>query len=70
MALIFVGNVDRRTTEANVRSAFEVYGPVAKVKLMPGFAFVEMIDDGHVQNAISELDRHGSWVVRKIAAAA
>jgi len=70
MALIFVGNVDRRTSEANVRSAFEVYGPVLKVNRMAGFAFVEMMDDKQAQNAISELDRQGSWVVRTIAVAA
>jgi len=70
MALIYVGNVDRRTTEANVRSAFEVYGPVLNVSLMPGFAFVEMIDDGQVENAISALNERGSWVVHTIAATA
>lgn len=62
MALIYVGNVDRRSTEANVRSAFEVYGPVANVNLMPSFAVVEMIDDKQAQNAISDLNQ-SSWVV-------
>ena len=70
MALIFVGNIDRRTPEANVRSAFEVYGPVARVKVMSGFAIVEMMDDTQARNAISELDRQGSWVVRAMAVAA
>jgi len=45
MTLIFVGNIDHRTSEVNVRSAFEVYGPVAEVKVMAGFAIVEMMDD-------------------------
>jgi hypothetical protein len=68
MALIYVSNVDRRSTEATVRSAFEVYGPVANVKLMSGFAIVEMMDDGHAQNAISDLNYQSSWVVRPVAA--
>jgi hypothetical protein len=76
MALIYVGNigylgdVDRRSTEANVRSAFEVYGTVANVHLMSGCAFVEMMDDGQAQNAICGLNDQSSWVVRSIAAAA
>ena len=69
MAVIYVANVDRRTTEANVRSVFEVYGPVANVNLKPGFAFVEMHDDGQAQNAISDLNTQGSWVVRIAPAA-
>jgi hypothetical protein len=70
MALIFVGNVDRRTSEVDVRSVFEVYGPVAKVKVISSFAIVEMMDDQQAQNAISELDKLSSWVVRTMAAAA
>jgi RNA recognition motif-containing protein len=46
MALIYVGNVDPRSNEAVVRTVFEAYGPVASITLMPGFAFVEMMDDG------------------------
>jgi hypothetical protein len=68
MAIIYVGNVDRRSTEATVRSAFEVYGPVANVNLMSGFAVVEMMDDRQAQNAISDLHYQSSWVVRPVAA--
>jgi len=64
MALIYVGNIDRRSTEQNVRSAFEAYGPVANVKLVSGFAFVEMMDDGQAQKAIADLNNRSSWVVR------
>ena len=69
MALIYVGNVDRRTTEANVRSVFETYGPVANVNLMPGFAVVEVTDEQQAQDAISALSEKNSWVLRTIAAA-
>jgi RNA recognition motif-containing protein len=70
MALIFVGNIDRRNTEANLRSVFEVYGPVATVDLKLGYAFVEMDDNGQAQKAISDLNSQGSWVLRTLAATA
>ena len=70
MALIYVANVDHRSTEANLRSAFEVYGRVEAVKLLSGFAFIEMSDDAQAQLAIYELNRYTSWVVRSTAAVA
>jgi len=70
MAVIYVGNLDRRITEANVRSVFEIYGPVVGVKVTSGFAFVEMIDEGQAQKAIYDLNNQGSWVVRAIPTAA
>ena len=70
MALIFVGNIDHRSTESNIRSAFELYGPVVAVDLKLGYAFVEMVDNVHAQKAISDLNNHGSWVVRTLAAIA
>ena len=70
MAVIYVGNVDRRSTEAYVRSVFEMYGPVANVNFKSGFAVVEMIDDRQAQKAISDLNHHGSWVVRNLEATA
>jgi RNA recognition motif-containing protein len=68
--VIYVGNIDRRSTEANVRSAFEAYGSVARVNLMGSFAFVEMTDDKQAQTAISDLNDQGGWVVRTLAAMA
>ena len=68
MAMIYVGNVDSRSTEANVRSAFEVYGRVSNVNVMAGFALVEMTDDTQAQNAISDLNSQGSWAVHVLAA--
>ena len=68
MAVIYVSNIDRRSTEQNVRAVFEVYGPVASVNLLPGFAVVEMQEEGHAQKAISDLSDYGSWVVRKMSA--
>jgi RNA recognition motif-containing protein len=69
MAFIYVGNIDRRSTEANVRSVFEMYGPVANVNIMPGFAVVEVIDEQQAQDAISALSEKDSWVLRTLAAA-
>ena len=64
MAVIYVGNIDRRSTEASVRSAFELYGAVSSVTLRSGFAFVEMGDDGQAQNAVVEMNNRTSWVLR------
>ena len=68
MALIYVGNIDHRNTEASVRAVFEVYGPVASVNLRTGFAVVEMTDEAQAQNAMSDLNTQSSWVVRALAA--
>jgi RNA recognition motif-containing protein len=69
MAFIYVGNIDRCSTEASVRSVFERYGPVANVTTMPGFAVVEVTDEQQAQEAIYALSERDSWVLRTIAAA-
>ena len=71
MATIYVGNVDRRCTEANFRAVFEVYGPVTSVNVVSDFAVVDMIDEQQAQKAISDLsDARISWCVRKMPDAA
>ena len=49
MKNIFVGNMDRGVTEQIIRSSFETYGTVERVKIVAdeagqpkGFGFVEM----------------------------
>jgi len=66
MPLIFVGDVDRDSTEATVRSLFEAYGAVANVSFVSDFAFVEMPDDRQAQEAISGLNWQGNWTVRPV----
>lgn len=64
MKKVFVGNLDFRATEENVRSAFEAYGTVERVSLMTdretgrsrGFAFVEMSDAQEADRAIAGLN--------------
>ena len=64
MKNIYVGNLDFRTTEAELRGAFEAYGRVEKITLVRdretdqprGFAFVEMTNDGEAQQAITKLN--------------
>ena len=68
MVLIYVGNLDRRSTEANVRSAFEAYGQVTNINLGSGFAVVVMADDQQAQSAISDFNDQKSWVVRRMTA--
>lgn len=64
MKKVFVGNLDFRTTEEAVRSAFEAFGAVERVSLMTdretgrsrGFAFVEMSDSQEADRAIAGLN--------------
>lgn len=64
MKNIYVGNLDFRTTEDELRKAFEVYGQVDRVNIVTdkdtgqqrGFAFVEMTNDGEGEKAIAGLN--------------
>jgi len=64
MKNIYAGNLDFRTTEDELRKAFEVYGQVDKVNVVTdkdtgqkrGFAFVEMTDDAEGVKAIAGLN--------------
>lgn len=62
---IYVGNLSRELTEQEIRTAFEVFGKVAAVRLVKdrysgvsrGFGFVEMPDRTEAQAAIQGLNR-------------
>lgn len=64
MKNIYVGNLDFRTTEDELRKAFEVYGQVDRVNVVTdkdtgqqrGFAFVEMANDPDGEKAIAGLN--------------
>jgi len=64
MKNIYVGNLDPRCTEAELRTTFEVYGKVDKAEIVRdrdsgqprGFAFVEMINDAEGEKAIVGLN--------------
>jgi cold-inducible RNA-binding protein len=64
MKNIFVGNLSFQTTEDALRTVFERYGEVQKVKLVTdretgrarGFAFVEMTNEEAADRAIAELN--------------
>jgi RNA recognition motif-containing protein len=61
---IYVGNISREITEAEVKKAFEEYGEVTSCKLIKdkitgaikGFGFVEIPDHEQAENAIKNLD--------------
>jgi RNA recognition motif-containing protein len=61
---IYVGNLPFTTTEAELRTLFEQYGPVDRVSVITdretgrprGFAFVEMSEGAHAQSATKGLD--------------
>lgn len=61
---IYVGNLNFRATESDIRDLFEEYGEVESVNLIGdretgrprGFGFVEMADDDEADDAIEALD--------------
>ena len=63
MKNIYVGNLDFKSTEDELRLAFEAFGQVNKVTIVTdrdtgqrrGFAFVEMANDAEGANAIAGL---------------
>jgi hypothetical protein len=69
MAIIYVANLDLRSTEASVRSAFEVYGKVEKVDRVLSWAFVEMSNREEAEKAITDLNSQTAWVLRQMPAA-
>ncbi|MDO8587382.1 MAG: RNA-binding protein [Armatimonadota bacterium] len=50
---LYVGNMSYSTTEDDLRTLFEPYGPIAEIRVIgdKGFAFVE-IPEENMQNAI------------------
>ncbi|MBI2816496.1 MAG: RNA-binding protein [Acidobacteria bacterium] len=64
MKNLFVGNLSFQTSESELRSAFEPYGEVLRVRMMTdretgrsrGFAFVEMANDEEAARAIESLN--------------
>jgi cold-inducible RNA-binding protein len=64
MKSIYVGNLDYKTGEQELRQIFEAYGQVENVNMIRdqysgqprGFAFVEMSNDEEAQKAISAVN--------------
>ena len=64
MKNIYVGNLDFRTTEDELRQLFEAYGQVEKVNMIRdrdtgqprGFAFVEMANDAEAEKAVASIN--------------
>jgi len=61
---IFVGNLNFKTTEDDLRKMFEPYGQVDRISILTdrdtgrsrGFGFVEMANDGDGDKAIAALN--------------
>lgn len=61
---IYVGNLNYKVQESNLKEVFETYGTVDSVKIVQdkisgrskGFGFVEMPDDSQAQSAIENLN--------------
>ena len=61
---IYVGNLSFRTTEEDLRGAFEAFGKVASARIIKdaatgrsrGFGFVEMVNDTEARAAIEALN--------------
>src|SRR5258707_12496204 len=64
MKNLFVGNMNFRTTEDELRAAFEPFGEIVRVQVVMdrdtgrarGFAFVEMANDDEATSAIAALN--------------
>ncbi len=64
MKNVFVGNLNFRTTENDLRSLFEQFGEITRIQVMTdretgrsrGFGFVEMADDEAAAQAIAALN--------------
>lgn len=63
---IYVGNLDREVTEAELKEAFEAFGEVSSCKIITdrftgasrGFGFVEMSGEEEAKKAMAEMDGH------------
>ena len=75
---IYIGNLNYRVRENDLKEALEVYGTVDSVKIITdretgrskGFAFAEMSDDAAAQkaiNALNETEFEGRQMVVKEA---
>ena len=55
MKSIYIGNLNSRTTDDTLRTAFAMFGTVSKVNIVAGrgFGFVEMASDAETQTAIT-----------------
>jgi len=61
---IYVGNLDYKVNEDDLKKIFEEYGTVSSAKIIidkyngrsKGFGFIEMDDETEAQNAIKELN--------------
>jgi RNA recognition motif-containing protein len=70
---IYVGNLSFKATEADLRDVFGDYGAVKRVVVPTdrdtgrarGFAFVELEQSEHEDNAIGELDG-AEWMGREL----
>ena len=64
MKNLYVGNMEKSTTETDIRTAFATYGPVEVVTIIKdqttglprGFGFVEMTADKDAQEAVLGLN--------------
>ena len=64
MKNIYVGNLDFRTSEEELRQLFETYGTVERVNMIRdrdtgqprGFAFVEMTNDAEAEKAVAGIN--------------
>lgn len=64
MKNVFVGNMNFKTTEDELRALFEPFGEIGRIHIINdrdtglprGFAFVEMADPSEAAKAIADLD--------------
>ncbi|OUC14732.1 MAG: RNA-binding protein [Alkalinema sp. CACIAM 70d] len=70
---IYVGNLSYKATEDDLKEVFGEYGSIKRIVVptdretgrVRGFAFVELAEAAHEDNAISELDG-AEWMGRQL----
>lgn len=63
---VWVGNLDRETTEEALMEAFGSFGPIQSIKLLDSYAFIRYDDPNHASMAIAEMNGQtlGRMIIR------
>jgi RNA recognition motif-containing protein len=70
---IYIGNLDEKVRDGDLKEAFKEFGTVASAKVIidrylgksRGFGFIEMPDEAEAQNVIKTVNG-GTWEGKKI----
>ena len=55
---VYIGRLSHEATEQDLEEVFKTYGPLNKIDLKIGFAFIEFQDSRDAEDAIRNLNGH------------